>query len=336
MKKYLFLAFIAVFSMFGADTNSKLAAELGQTNPNSTVNVIVQWRTTSIEAHHRKVSDRGGRLHRRLKSIRSASYSLPAYELNNLANDPDVAYITPDRPVRASLDYTTAAINAGAAWSAQLDGRGVGVAVIDSGINSNPDFGANQIVYSEDFTGEVPSDGNTANPLNAPDLYGHGEHVAGIIGNDGATSQCSNCTRLLKGVAPGVNLINLRVLDSTGAGTDSTVIAAIERAIALKDQFNIRVINLSVGRPVFEGYKMDPLCHAVEQAWQAGIVVVVAAGNDGRDNSMGTNGYGTITSPGNDPYVITVGAMKAMGTYDRGDDQIARYSSKGADLVDPS
>ena len=142
MKKYLFLAFIAVFSMFGADTNSKLAAELGQTNPNSTVNVIVQWRTTSIEAHHRKVSDRGGRLHRRLKSIRSASYSLPAYELNNLANDPDVAYITPDRPVRASLDYTTAAINAGAAWSAQLDGRGVGVAVIDSGINSNPNFGA--------------------------------------------------------------------------------------------------------------------------------------------------------------------------------------------------
>src|SRR5256884_4275000 len=83
--------------------------------------------------------------------------------------------------------------------------------------------------------------------------------------------------------------------------------------------YNIRVINLSLGRPVFESYKLDPLCQAVEAAWKAGIVVVVAAGNSGRDNSQGTNGYATITSPGNDPYVITVGAMKTMGTPTRKD-----------------
>ena len=80
-------------------------------------------------------------------------------------------------------------------------------------------------------------------------------------------------------------------------GTDSQVIAAIQMAIQLKSTYNIRVINLSLGRPVYESYKLDPLCQAVEQAWKAGIVVVVAAGNDGRDNSVGTNGYGTITAP---------------------------------------
>ena len=131
-----------------------------------------------------------------------------------------------------------------------------------------------------------------------------------------------------------MNLINLRVLDQNGAGTDSEVIAAIQTAIALKSTYNIRVINLSLGRPVWESYTLDPLCQAVEQAWKSGIVVVVAAGNYGRDNLAGTNGYGTITAPGNDPYVITVGAMKTMGTAARTDDVIASYSSKGPTLFD--
>jgi len=89
------------------------------------------------------------------------------------------------------------------------------------------------------------------------------------------------------------------------------------------------VINLSLGRPVVESYTLDPLCQAVEAAWKAGIVVVAAAGNDGRDNTFNTNGYGTIGAPGNDPFVITVGAMKTMGTTVRGDAMIASYSSKG-------
>ena len=74
------------------------------------------------------------------------------------------------------------------------------------------------------------------------------------------------------------------------------------------------MINLSLGRPVYESYTLDPLCQAVEKAWNAGIVVVVAAGNQGRNQTQGTDGYATITAPGNDPLVITVGAMKTMGT----------------------
>jgi serine protease AprX len=88
------------------------------------------------------------------------------------------------------------------------------------------------------------------------------------------------------------------------------------------------------GRPVYETYTQDPLCQAVEAAWQAGIVVVAGAGNDGRDNSFDSNGYGTIGSPRNDPYVITVGAMKTEGTPQRSDDLIASYSSKGPTSVD--
>ena len=131
-----------------------------------------------------------------------------------------------------------------------------------------------------------------------------------------------------------VNLIDLKVLDGVGAGTDSAVIAAIQRAIDLKNTYNIRVINLLLGRGVFESYKTDPLTQAVESAWKAGIVEVVAAGNYGRDNSNDNNGYGTITSPGNDPYVITVGAMNTKDTYSTADDTMASYSSKGPTLID--
>jgi serine protease AprX len=139
---------------------------------------------------------------------------------------------------------------------------------------------------------------------------------------------------MFKGIAPNANLINLRVLDQNGQGTDSGVISAIQVAISFQSKYHIRVINLSLGRQVFESYTQDPLCQAVEAAWKKGIVVVAAAGNYGRDNSMGTEGYATITSPGNDPYVITVGAMKTEGSPVRSNSLIASYSSKGPTLLD--
>ena len=118
----------------------------------------------------------------------------------------------------------------------------------------------------------------------------------------------------------------------TEPGTDSQVIAAIQQAIALKNTYNIRVINMSLGRPVFESYTLDPVDQAVEAAWQAGIVVVCAAGNNGRFGP--TNGFGTIGVPANDPAVITVGATMTEGTATRVDDKIASYSSKGPTAVD--
>jgi serine protease AprX len=181
------------------------------------------------------------------------------------------------------------------------------------------------VVYHQDFTGTATSNANGAQY----DLYGHGTHVAGIIGGNGYLS-----AGRFAGVAPTVNLIDLRALDANGSGSDSNVIAAIQQAIALKDTYNIRVINLSLGRGIPVSYTQDPLCQAVEAAWQSGIVVVVAAGNYGRLSVNGSNGFGTITAPGNDPFVLTVGAMKSMNTYSRVDDQKASFSSKGPSTYD--
>jgi serine protease AprX len=320
-------AIFAVTVVGGLARQPKIAADLDVSQPDKTVNVIVRFRHTPTEAHHLKIRQRGGQLQRTLPLIRGAHYSLPAGRLANLAKDPEVEYIAPDRPVKAFLDNTAAAVNAPVAWASSLDGTGIGIAIIDSGVSGNDDLkdpkGANRIVYNQSFT-----------TGGAGDQYGHGGHVAGVAAGSGKRSTGNQYFRTFRGIAPNASIINLRVLDQNGAGTDSSVIAAIQTAINLKSKYNIRVINLSLGRSAQVSYTQDPLCQAVEAAWNAGIVVVVAAGNNGRDNSMNTSGYGTIAAPGNDPYVITVGAMKTMGTPSRTDDLIASYSSKGPTLFD--
>src|SRR6266700_3888059 len=303
----------------------------------ATVDVIIQFNEAPTDAHHQKVHNKGGVLKTKLDVIKGARYSVPVESLQNLADDPDVAYISPNRPLSgtSTVDFAPETVNAPVAWQQWgLDGTGVGVAVIDSGITAVGDLywwnPANQtygsrVVYSQNF---VPGTTDTS------DLYGHGTHVAGIIASEGWFSTGGNFTHTFKGIAPNANIINLRVLDQNGAGTDSSVIAAIQTAISLKSTYNIRVINLSLGRQVYESYTVDPLCQAVEAAWSAGIVVVAAAGNQGRNDSAGTEGYGTIAAPGNDPYAITVGVMKTANTPTRSDDTIASYSSKGPTAYD--
>src|SRR5215469_441476 len=326
----LLLSGVAAF----AEHHGKIADDEFPVQRDGTVDVIIQFNQTPTDAHHQKVQNKGGVLKTKLDSIKGAHYSVPVESLNALADDPDVTYISPDRQLDGLMDNTAKAVNANVAWQAGWDGTGIGVAVIDSGITTNVSSSQDlyssgkraklRIVYSQDFIG-----GGT------DDYYGHGQHVAGVIAGSGKNSSYSWVdTRTFKGIAPNANLINLRVLDQNGQGTDSGVIAAIQQAISLQRTYNIRVINLSLGRPVYESYKLDPLCQAVEAAWKKGIVVVAAAGNYGRDNSMGTSGYATITAPGNDPYVITVGAMKTEGSPLRSDSLIASYSSKGPTLLD--
>ena len=328
-KKWPILLLIVFAASFCLADSSKLAKELKSQNGNGRVDIIVQYRVPPTDAHFAKLAAAGGVLKHDLRgAIHGAAFSVPASALARLADDPDVAYIAPDRPLRASVysnnpDYYESATFAQSAWN-QFSGSGIGIAVIDSGITNNGDFGT-RIVYSQSF---VSGSSVTTDP------YGHGTHVAGILAGGGNNSTGGTFTKTFVGVANGAKLINLRVLDQYGSGTDSAVIAAIQQAINLKSTYNIRVINLSLGRPVYESYTLDPLCQAVESAWKAGIVVVVAAGNEGRNNSLNTNGYGTIMVPGNDPYVITVGAMKPENTPDRADDLIASYSSKGPTLLD--
>jgi serine protease AprX len=312
--------------------SSKLAPELTNIPAGQKVNVIVQYNSRPSVGLLTAVLNLGGTLLQDLSLLNESAFQVPGSALNAIVSNSNVVYVSLDRPVQShgysnNPDFYEDAVFAQSAWN-QYDGAGIGIALIDSGIGgalgSNPDL-LGRVVYSQSF---VPGEWWTNDP------YGHGTHVAGILAGSGASSTGWNYSKTFMGVANGANLINLRVLDENGAGTDSSVIAAIQTAIQLKYLLNIRVINLSVGRGVFESYTQDPLCQAVEAAWKAGIVVVVAAGNDGRDNAAGTNGYGTINAPGNDPYVITVGAMKPMGTPDRSDDLIASYSSKGPTLFD--
>jgi serine protease AprX len=123
------------------------------------------------------------------------------------------------------------------------------------------------------------------------------------------------------------------VLGADGSGRTSDVIRAIDYAIENRDRFGLRVLNLSLGRPVYESYADDPLCQAVERAYRAGLVVVASAGNYGKTED-GRSVIGGITSPGNSPYAITVGALDGRGTVVRSDDVVADFSSRGPTLYD--
>jgi len=324
LRTSLTVLLVMLFAMMGFARNPKLAKDFDKVAANQDMDVIVQYKTAPQTSHINKAKALGATMKRQHGRIRAVSFHMKRSALDKLlANDPNVAFISPNSKLLSSMDYTAVTVGANIATNLGYDGTGVAVAVIDSGVAPHADFtanGASRVVYSESFVIGVSS---------AVDQDGHGTHVAGIIGGNGSSSNGT-----IRGIAPGVNIVNLQVLDANGGGDDSTTIAAIDRAIELKDQYNIRVINLSLGRPVFESYTSDPLCQAVEQAWKAGIVVVVSACNSGRDNSAGTKGYATITAPGNDPYVITVGAMKSQQTDSRADDTVASYSSKGPSLVD--
>ncbi len=309
----------------------KLAAELAKIKPNSFIDVVVQYNNDLSNAQHQMVKDFGGSLKQELPGGKAALYSVPQSALSKLGAQASVNYVSSNRLVRGSLDYASSAVSAGYAQQLQFHGEGVGVAVIDSGIS----LGANDLHYSLlGNSGVVYAESFVPGKISPLDEYGHGTHVAGILAGDGSGSTGAKYTHTLVGIAPKVKIVSLRVLDENGAGTDASVISAIDRAIQLRKLFNIRVINLSVGRPVYESYAKDPLCHAVERAWANGIVVVVAAGNHGRSNFAKTNGYATITAPGNDPVVITVGAYRTESTTTSSDDFITSYSSKGPSILD--
>jgi serine protease AprX len=169
-------------------------------------------------------------------------------------------------------------------------------------------------VVSVDFTGASGRDG-----------YGHGTHVAGIVAGDAGGG--------FAGMAPGAHLVSLKVLGDAGTGHKSDVIRAIDWAVEHQAAYNIRVINLSLGHPVYESWRDDPLCQAVERATRAGIVVVASAGNFGK-TADGTPVVGGIVSPGNAPSALTVGALNTKGTAVRSDDVMATYSSRGPTRFD--
>jgi serine protease AprX len=201
-------------------------------------------------------------------------------------------------------------------------GKGVGVAVVDTGIaGDQADFRKSQ---SDSTSRVIASAVTNPSAKNEGDSYGHGTHIAGIVagnGNNRATSDPLSGKYV--GVAPDANLINVKVSDEKGEATVLDVLYGLQFVIDFKDTYNIRVVNLSLESTQAESYKTDPLDAAAEAAWFNGIVVVAAAGN--RGTSSDAVGY----APGNDPYVISVGSVDDQGTKNTLDDSLSSWSSRG-------
>jgi serine protease AprX len=267
----------------------------------------------------------GARTIRELPLVTGVALDVPNAALSVLAASPLVDHLSTDRVVAGAMERTGGTVGAPVVrQELGVDGHGIGIALIDSGITPWHDDlgdgdGSQRVDRFVDFVNGAQT---------TYDDYGHGTHVAGIIAGNGYDSSGGR-----SGIAPGAHLVVLKVLDGTGRGRTSDVIAAIDYAIQHKDELNVRVINLSVAGAVYESYNFDPMTLAARQAVNAGIVFVTAAGNNGR-GPLGTTQYGGVTSPGNAPWVLGVGASSHMGTIDRSDDTMAAFSSRGPGAVD--
>ena len=268
-------------------------------------------------------------------SLPCISGTVKSDEALNLARIDGISWITLDREVKAlsvnKLRETTGACeayNLNPGSDAPLDGSGVTIAILDSGVDNedlrNFDHGNSgepRIKAVVDLTDEnLPEE----DLLLFSDYFGHGSHVAGIAAGNGGGGAYPEYA----GIAPGADLVILRVLDSEGKGSVTALLKAIDWCITHREEYDLRVMNLSLGAPVTESYATDPLCRASALAVSEGIVVVCSAGNYGK-NGKGEISFGSILSPGIEPSVITVGAIDTRGTASRKDDFIASFSSRG-------
>ncbi|MDO8794053.1 MAG: S8 family serine peptidase, partial [Vicinamibacterales bacterium] len=335
-----------------ARLSSDLAARVGR-----------DWQPTPVIIHgtEEQVRDLAARhgvaIRRHLPG--GAVIDVQAGQLESVVNDAALDNASLDATVHSTMDVTVVSTGANQVWSGEwrrsgggdyrgisATGRSVTVAVIDSGIDAVPQL-SRRILANVNFTDSASSG----------DDYGHGTHIAGIIGasrnssdfanfydRDGSDDDRDDADRddaegldrsiaSSAGIAPDVKLVNLKVLGADGTGRVSDVIRAIDWAIQYRNQFRIKVINLSLGHLATESWRTDPLTQAVERAYRAGIFVVASAGNRGKLPD-GRKVYGLIDSPGTSPYAFTVGALNTKGTPQRSDDVVTTYSSRGPTWID--
>jgi serine protease AprX len=316
-------------------------AALAVHHPGQSVQAIVQFNAPVGEAKAETDARAHGRIIGKLPIIHGLAVQATAAQAQALAANPDVhavslnTTVTPqslptglptmpgsqsivDNQLQTTYDQT---LDVTPLWKFGVTGTGVGVAVIDTGVDGSlPDFASADGNHSRVIVSAV----DNSNATDATDGYGHGTDVAGIIAGNGANRPTSDPLRgEYVGVAPNANLISIKVADETGATTVLQVIYGLQFAVEHQAQYNIRVVNLSLDSATPQSYKTDPLDAAVEATWMHGIVVVAAAGN------RGTASDAVQYSPANDPYVITVGGTDENGTANPADDTIASWSSQG-------
>jgi serine protease AprX len=311
---------------------SPVLADLAQRHPAKHIEVIVQLRQgADVAAAHALVSSAGGKVIRDLPIINGFGAEMGAAKAASLASEPGVRSVSLNAGIKKTgyflkTDSLKTAYNGSIvsqkAWDGGYTGQGVGVAVIDTGIAGDlPDFRTSQ----SNSTSRVVASA-VANPSasTSNDGLGHGTHIAGLIaGNGGYLDSSDNNFGDYAGVAPDANLISVKAGDEHGAATVLDVIDGLQFVVDYKNDYNIRVVNLSLRSTHQESYTTDPLDAAVESAWLNGITVVVAAGNEG------TAADSVSYAPANDPFVITVGAVDDQGTKKTDDDSVGSWSSRG-------
>ena len=327
---FLSLLLISSFFTFASSPSGNVIVkaqpeliQIAAINPGQVVSVIVQKadKATIVEE---QVTRSGGQVTQGLQIINGFAAEMTAHAALEIARSSHVRWVSLDVSVVSSactacIDTTYLAnayirtIKADQLWnkSPYIQGKSIGVAVIDSGINPNGDLytvmGANRQVADIRFN----SDYNQS----TSDGYGHGTHVSGIIAGDGSESGGKYI-----GVAPMANIINVKVSNDDGSAMMKDIVAGLQWVLDNKATYNIRVVNLSLNSTVAESYHTSPLDAAVEILWFNKIVVVVSAGNQGS---------GAIYPPANDPFVITVGATDDKGTASPSDDVMASFSAYG-------
>jgi serine protease AprX len=300
--------------------------------PGSRVEVIVQLRRgVPISRGRSLVHSFGGKPGPDLPIINGLSARLSPRAARRLAASPVVHAVSLNAPIQEStqvnfapqglsttFDQTTGATNL---WN-HSTGQGVGVAVIDTGISGGlPDFRTSQGSSTSRVVASAVED---TNATTAGDSLGHGTMVAGLIGGNGGYRDAGDqLWGQYAGTAPDANLISIKIGDDAGHATTLDAIYALQFAVDHQSEYDIKVVNLSFRSTSAQSYTTDPLDAAVEQAWFDGITVVAAAGN------LGTAADAVSYAPGNDPYVITVGADNGQGTTSSADDVEASWSSQG-------
>jgi subtilisin family serine protease len=315
------------------------AAQLGRV-AGELVSVIVRGAPGAGDLPERLVESNGGTIDLRLPIIHGFSANVPRRAIEWLTADPAIESITPNLPLQlqgrsdyspgadvGSILHTTTYVGANRFWSAGFTGKGVDVAMIDSGVS--PVLGlneANKLLHGPDLSFE-----SQAPNLRHLDTFGHGTFMAGLIaGHDtGAKLKLGQQLKSYVGMAPGARIVSVKVADAWGATDVSQVIAGIDWVVQHRRDagLNIRVLNLSFGTYSDQPYALDPLAFAAEVAWHSGIFVVVAAGNN--------SAAGRLMDPAMDPWLMAVGADDPAGTMPTADDVILAFSARGDGVRNP-
>lgn len=298
---------------YGNKVSPNLAREVFSAGRRDKTQVILEFPTYYRYYRFLKsgiASKMGVKLLYELPIINSLAVEAPTDALMELIPLARVRMAWLDAKVHPCLDVAVPAIHADIAHRKGITGEGVTVAVLDTGIAPHPDL----VSPKSRIIGWLDLVNNKPEPY---DDEGHGTHVAGIIAGNGRESGGKYV-----GVAPGADLVGIKVLDKEGSGPTSRVIAGVQWAVENKEKYKIKILNLSLGGPAEEGYRTDPMSKAVEAAWRNGLTVCVAAGNTGPDRE-------TITSPGIAPSIITVGSVDDKNTPPRRDDAMSDFSSRG-------